>query len=120
MSDRLCVCGCGKPTAAGSKYADRERCRHTVYRRKLAEAQQQAGIPQRLNLTTLTVASPSRVSDAPAPARKPTARKPDLRINYRRAVEAVANVTGNAHSAEECLKPLLSPQARRALADTGS
>lgn len=115
MTERPCVCGCGRPAAPGSKYADRERCRHTVYRRKIAQAQVDAGIPQRLNLATLTPSSPTRVSDAPRVARKVTARKPDLRISYRKAVQAIGSLIGDTESAERHLRPLLTEAARKAL-----
>jgi hypothetical protein len=141
---RLCVCGCGMEAAPGSKYA-LEKHRKTVWRQKQRDAQIAAGLPEHLNLATLADLSKGtgqRLRDAQKSARKRSRRSPDLRVSYRRAVDAVATAiavdqqalerlyfgaaTSNPSEsqiaagtfrdrAEEILRPLLTPKQIQAL-----
>ena len=86
-----CPCGCGHTPAAGSKYAVRDRCRMRAYRQRLHAEAQDRGAPAKLSLGVLRDGgSESRNRDGqnarPRPQRR---RAPELRISFRRAVEAV-------------------------------
>jgi hypothetical protein len=120
-----CACGCGEAPRPGSKYADYERCRQRAYRQRVQKHLRDAGLPDRLNLRVAEGAE-GRHGDAQAAARKRTRRSPDLRISYRKAVDAVAAEfarcsssaeVGRAHHlrAERTLVPLLTDRQRAAL-----
>lgn len=120
MSPQLvCKCGCGKRLInrrEGTLYFD-ERCKRRAHRRKVKKALAAAGLPTSLSLQAATT-----TRTRPGDAR--TARRPDLRVSYRRAVDAVADVLVrlpgiDERAARRCatnaLKPLLSEKARRSL-----
>lgn len=118
-----CACGCGELCRPGSKYADYEKCRQRAYRRKLQDRLRAAGLPDHLNLEMAGDAR-ARHGDAQKPSRKRSRRSPDLRISYRKAVEAVAEKAAatdwvaeeRAHMwATDLLSPLLTDRQRTAL-----
>lgn len=79
----LCVCGCGRETFPGSKYASPDRCRQRAYDNRRAARAAELGVSARPSLTQLA-ALPARTptgrqSDAPVVARKPTGMKPSAR-----------------------------------------
>lgn len=134
MPSRLCVCGCGQDARPGSRYA-LEHHRKRVYNRKLADARKAAGLPEHLNLATLTDTTEARPRDTQGGVHKRQRRSVDLRVSYLRAVEAVATsiaqdqryldvlIDGDTAVrpedfrgvAEEILRPLLTPKQLAAL-----
>lgn len=87
--ERLCVCGCGRAQRPGSKYFDYERCRQRTYRQRVGRAAADAGLPTSLTLASLSGSSGSRLGDAQKGGRAAKRRRPDLRVSYRKAVDAV-------------------------------
>jgi hypothetical protein len=85
-----CRCGCGKRPAPREVYAVGNRCRQRAYDNRRKAQAAEAGVLVRPNLAQLKERTGRRSADAPAPARKPRKRNPDLRISYRKAVEAFA------------------------------
>jgi hypothetical protein len=114
-----CACGCDEPLVAPSVrtfYKDGHRKRR--HRRRVERAARAAGLPTHLSLESVqtTVRTRERRRDAPARPQAPQRRrKPDLRVSYRKAVEAVASHVGDPAEAEGVLRPLLSPAQLRSL-----
>jgi hypothetical protein len=100
----------------------RAPCRQRAYRKRARERLRDAGLPERLNLQ-VAEGTAARHGDAQTTARKRTRRSPDLRISYRKAVEAVAaelerfstGSVSHRRRAERALAPLLSDRQRAAL-----
>lgn len=93
-ADGRCACECGTPLgghAAHVKYVD-QRHRQRAHRADLKARAAALGVAPSLSVKTLDSATTqtNRRSDAQTGARKPTRpRKPQLRISYRKAVDAV-------------------------------
>lgn len=114
----LCGCGCGTAITSGGngrrKYVDQAH-RQRRYRYALRRLAEVEGISTRVSLRLVTEAHAAhdRNGDAQTARRKPRkARKPDLRISYRKAINALGHYPG----AEAKLRELLPPAARKAAA----
>jgi hypothetical protein len=121
---RKCICGCGKDAQPYSKYAFPERCRSRAYRNRVREEADAKGVSAHLTLGDLRNGTTARVGHTPAPARKRTRRAPDLRVSYRKAVDAISlpladrleiSETLARNFTEGCLRPLLSEKAQKQL-----
>jgi hypothetical protein len=122
----LCACGCKRPAQRGSKYHDYERCRQRAYRGRVKAAAAAAGLPASISMETVEAAThpTPRNGDARARRNRPQKRRQtDLRISYRKAIDAVteqleldAHLT-RAHArerAQDALRPCLPPRLQDA------
>lgn len=98
---RLCECGCGQPPSPASKFANRDRCRQRAYHNRVTAAARDQGVSARPNLTDLTRRTHARSADAPAPARKPRKRTTDLRVSYRKVVDAMTELVLSVAAAQQ-------------------
>jgi hypothetical protein len=126
LDHQLCQCGCGGKPTANSKYAIRDRCRQQAYHNRVEAVARDQGVESRPNLTQLTAGTGARSADVPVVARKPRKRNPDLRLSYRKVVDALVPVVtellaqaeapiSGTHPGSEQAQLLIQGQLRRLL-----
>jgi hypothetical protein len=130
---RDCRCACpreepmeGLPSSI--KYRHGDRCHKRAYRARVKEAAAEVGLQ---TAPTLAAAEAARTTNAPAgqtesPRKSSKPRRVELRVSYRKAVEAFTPHMAHADlalaraAAEGVLFEILTPKQRDALKETTS
>jgi len=109
---RRCACPKREPMAgmpSTAKYRYPEICRKRAYREKLKREAEAVGLSVAPTLAAVraAVTTNGRDGDAYTPAKRPQRRRTELRVSYRKAVEAI--------DAGRPLSSVLSPKQRQVL-----